>query len=128
MSIVGYILLGLICYECFVAATINLIQKIPPIEQNYWHTHHFLFMSLIFPVSILFFNIVPRGYRIFYLACVIIQFGSLITWIGVAISFIFLPWSWWWYAGIVAATFILGLFVPSRMAKVMREIGYFRRT
>ena len=118
---VGFVLLAGVLYECGVAATFTCIRAIPKMHQNYWHHRYPMRMSLLFPVSLFLFNIVPYGFRRFYIACLVMQLGSLFTWLGLGIAFLFFPWTWWLLGVTIATTFVASFFVPQDMIDVMRN-------
>ena len=122
MSIIGYVLLSLAFYVCGIIATYTCITVTPILFRNGLSRRYPLHMSFLFPISLLL-NIVPRGFRVFFLACFIIQCGSLITWGILCVAFIFLPYSWWYFFGFVSLSIMLGFCMPKNMREIVSSIG-----
>lgn len=66
MSIIGYVLLSLAFYVCGIIATYTCITVTPILFRNGLSRRYPLHMSFLFPISLLL-NIVPRGFRVFFL-------------------------------------------------------------
>lgn len=123
MVFVGIVILLLSFYINGSSATWLFLQTIPLCYKNGYAIDYPGKMAIFFPVTIFLFRLIPRGYWGYYIACNIMIFGSLYTWIEFAVAFIFLPISWWWFIGFCVVTFVAGLFIPKEMELCMKSTG-----
>lgn len=124
---IGLIILIGSLYMCGVFSTRTFILTLPLYEQNGYVIHHPRALCFTFPFSAVLTVPMGRGYRGYwgyYFACYVMLAGSLMTWCVWAVAFLFLPASWWYFAGMCFITFIAGLFVSKDMENCMKSVGH----